>query len=600
MERLTVSLFVILSFYTGAYYCFAFHCANCTNATNYTLCFEELVRCRPGTQYCKFEWKIVDNQTLYTLGCADHQECQVTTKLPAETTLSAVTTTTMTTTTTNETRTTLNTTDALTTQDPANTTIAPDTTKSQLSTTSTNDVTTTQSLTKSTAYTTRESSNAGIIGKRYSPHIMSDDLEDLILDAADHCLECCQGSMCNLETLACVPGLCYDKLGKKACATAKESFNVCSNITFAKDTCKETCELCDLVDGIWAPWSEWTDCSVSCGNGTHSRTRNCTDPAPANKGENCTGDPTEEMACERQACPMDGNWGTWNGWSECSKTCGVGLRFKDRTCSHPAPDQDGLFCQGEPRDYEVCKNDTCEDGHWDLWSDWSECSTTCGLGQRSRHRNCSGTEPEVFKTICFGDAREKDLCNLTDCEDGLWREWSDWSSCSSTCGMGLKTRSRDCGGQLGHSCPGPNTESNLCRTSQCEDDMSAFATTGVPVSGDRNGTLKFTLVLTNVGHDYDNETGVFTCRITGLYQFFVSIEKQINVSQAYCRLMVNNSATILIAARSAFIHSDGYQQASNSMVLDLKKGDEVYLGYCSDPSSMTKEGVFSGSLLSMH
>ncbi|XP_052237025.1 neurexin-1a-like isoform X2 [Dreissena polymorpha] len=134
----------------------------------------------------------------------------------------------------------------------------------------------------------------------------------------------------------------------------------------------------------------------------------------------------------------------------------------------------------------------------------------------------------------------------------------------------------------------------------CTDDMSAFATTGVPVSGDRNGTLKFTLVLTNVGHDYDNETGVFTCRISGLYQFFVSIEKQINVSQAYCRLMVNNSPTILIAARSACIHSDALQQTSNAIVLVLKKGDELYLGYCSDPSSMTKEGVFSGSLLSVN
>ncbi|KAH3751890.1 hypothetical protein DPMN_186495 [Dreissena polymorpha] len=101
--------------------------------------------------------------------------------------------------------------------------------------------------------------------------------------------------------------------------------------------------------------------------------------------------------------------------------------------------------------------------------------------------------------------------------------------------------------------------------------MLAFATTGVPTPGERNGTIKFTLVDTNVGNDYNNETGVFVCRIPGLYQFFVSIEKQINVSQANCRLMLNNASTILIAARSAFIHSDGFQQAGNSIVLDLKK-----------------------------
>ncbi|KAH3751894.1 hypothetical protein DPMN_186499 [Dreissena polymorpha] len=48
----------------------------------------------------------------------------------------------------------------------------------------------------------------------------------------------------------------------------------------------------------------------------------------------------------------------------------------------------------------------------------------------------------------------------------MW--WTVWSACSSTCGTGLKTRSRDCGGQLGHSCPGPNTEPSLCPTSKCD------------------------------------------------------------------------------------------------------------------------------------
>ena len=60
----------------------------------------------------------------------------------------------------------------------------------------------------------------------------------------------------------------------------------------------------------------------------------------------------------------DGNWGEWMDWSPCSETCGVGLKFRDRDCNNPVPDADGLFCLGEPRDYEICyHNKSCLSGN---------------------------------------------------------------------------------------------------------------------------------------------------------------------------------------------------------------------------------------------
>jgi len=55
------------------------------------------------------------------------------------------------------------------------------------------------------------------------------------------------------------------------------------------------------VNGGWSPWGR---CSVSCGGG--SRTRTCTDPTPANGGDDCVG--SSRQACNTQDC--GGNQGS--------------------------------------------------------------------------------------------------------------------------------------------------------------------------------------------------------------------------------------------------------------------------------------------------
>ena len=60
------------------------------------------------------------------------------------------------------------------------------------------------------------------------------------------------------------------------------------------------------IDGNYGPWSVWTRCSKSCGGGVRSRVRNCTHPAPAFGGMDCSalGEPQESEPCKtRQICP---------------------------------------------------------------------------------------------------------------------------------------------------------------------------------------------------------------------------------------------------------------------------------------------------------
>ena len=59
--------------------------------------------------------------------------------------------------------------------------------------------------------------------------------------------------------------------------------------------------LCISVNGNWSPWGFYSPCSKSCGGGTQYRERTCTDPAPANGGKNCEGQGRQTRACNTKA-----------------------------------------------------------------------------------------------------------------------------------------------------------------------------------------------------------------------------------------------------------------------------------------------------------
>ena len=57
------------------------------------------------------------------------------------------------------------------------------------------------------------------------------------------------------------------------------------------------------VDGGWSDWSNWSNCSVTCGGGTKSRTRECNNPERQFDGEYCSGDDKEINDCGQIPCP---------------------------------------------------------------------------------------------------------------------------------------------------------------------------------------------------------------------------------------------------------------------------------------------------------
>ncbi|MEQ2210017.1 Adhesion G protein-coupled receptor B3, partial [Xenoophorus captivus] len=52
-------------------------------------------------------------------------------------------------------------------------------------------------------------------------------------------------------------------------------------------------------------------------------------------------------------------------------------------------------------------------------------------------------------------------------------EWSQWSSCSVTCGQGSQVRTRTCVSPYGTHCSGPLRESRVCNnTAPCPGSVS--------------------------------------------------------------------------------------------------------------------------------
>ncbi|KAI6068078.1 Thrombospondin-1 [Aix galericulata] len=189
----------------------------------------------------------------------------------------------------------------------------------------------------------------------------------------------------------------------------------CSNATVPDGECCPRCWPSDYADDGWSPWSEWTSCSVTCGNGIQQRGRSCD-----SLNNRCEGSSVQTRTCHLQECDkrfkQDGGWSHWSPWSSCSVTCGTGMITRIRLCNSPVPQLNGKPCEGEARETKSCQKDPCPiNGNWGPWSPWDACTVTCGGGLQKRSRLCNNPEPQYGGKTCVGEAKGTQVCNKQDC-----------------------------------------------------------------------------------------------------------------------------------------------------------------------------------------
>ncbi|XP_063405713.1 leucine-rich repeat-containing protein 57-like [Mytilus trossulus] len=116
--------------------------------------------------------------------------------------------------------------------------------------------------------------------------------------------------------------------------------------------------------------------------------------------------------------PVDGGWSSWFN-SSCSVSCGEGIRIQNRTCDNPPPSGSGQNCVGSENKTSVCNLGECPvDGGWSSWFN-SSCSVSCGEGVRIRNRTCDNPSPTGSGQNCVGSETETSICNLGKCPSKL-------------------------------------------------------------------------------------------------------------------------------------------------------------------------------------
>ncbi|XP_045630291.1 A disintegrin and metalloproteinase with thrombospondin motifs 10 isoform X1 [Ursus americanus] len=205
-------------------------------------------------------------------------------------------------------------------------------------------------------------------------------------------------------------------------------------------------------------YAPWTKCSAQCAGGSQVQAVECRNQldSSAVPPHHCSAHsklPKRQRACNTEPCPPD--WVVGN-WSRCSRSCDAGLRSRSVVCQRrvSAAEEkaldDSACPQPRPPVLEACQGPACPP-EWAAL-DWSECTPSCGPGLRHRVVLCKSSDHRATLPPAHCPPAAKPpatmRCNLRRCPPARWVT-GEWGECSAQCGIGQQQRAVRCSSHTG-------------------------------------------------------------------------------------------------------------------------------------------------------
>lgn len=264
-------------------------------------------------------------------------------------------------------------------------------------------------------------------------------------------------------------------------------------------------------DCMFSNWSEWSPVVLPLpgrqrqhGRQHHQITRSFVwsrqrhvEREPLGGGKNCVGVLEEIRPCKNiagslfaaavQECPtlepagsVPSGGGSSTGGGEDDAAKEVNKSASNSTATTAAPSSTATATTA------VTVTPTC---HFTAFTKWSNCTAPCGQGTQTRQREIIRADERKAEELeagaqtaesCSAALQEIQSCNVESCsgpQDCSFSRWSNWTSCSVTCGVGSQFRTRvieQVARRGGRACARNGThEAQMCDTGKaCKNKQS--------------------------------------------------------------------------------------------------------------------------------